>query len=83
MQLVKIGQVILNFDRVNAVRDPGGSGAITVEFASGPHLEVLAHADSLRAWLGANLAATTIPPGSSPDGSPGYVSGPHPSTDPA
>lgn len=65
MKLVEIGRVTINFDQVNYVRDPsaeGGSGAITVVFASGATLEILTHANTLMTWLGANLYDPASPP---------------------
>ncbi|MDB5350785.1 MAG: hypothetical protein JWN86_2032 [Planctomycetota bacterium] len=67
MKLVKLGQIILNFDLATYIRDPGGAGSsapLMVEFGPGQCLEVVAGADVLRAWLAANLTDITPAPAS-------------------
>ncbi len=65
MTLVKIGQMILNFDRVTQVRDLSSAtavGPIVVEFGKGHVVQVHAQAGALKAWLDAHVAVPVAPP---------------------
>ena len=62
MNLVKIGQVVINFEQVRYVRDQGtmGSGApMTIDFGHGQTLDLHAQVDALRTWLAANSTNVT------------------------
>ncbi len=64
MNLVKIGQVVINFEKVRYVRDQGtaGSGApLTIDFGQGQTLDLHAQVDSLRTWLAANSIDVLAP----------------------
>ncbi len=62
MNLVKIGPLTLNLDRVASLRElcsrgPDGAtvaGVIRVQFTDGEHLDIHQGAETLRAWIGAH-----------------------------
>ena len=50
MNLVRIGQVILNLDQVTYIKDMG-MGSLMVEFPGGKCLDLAGQADVFRTWL--------------------------------
>ncbi len=67
MTLVRLGQVIVNFDLVTHVRDMSAPGAATsgpflVEFVRGHSIQVTAAAAPLAAWLAGHLTDLTPSP---------------------
>ena len=63
MTLVRVGNIIFNFDQVTYIKDKG-SGTIMVELVGNKCMDVQAGAATLRAWLNAN--AITPSPASPP-----------------
>ncbi len=69
MTLIRIGQVIINFDQVthiwdHAVKDAAGRaspGPLRIEFRKGDYIDVYSNADSLRSWLTTNSVDLTTP----------------------
>lgn len=61
MTLVRVGNIIFNFDQVTYVKDKG-AGTIMVELVGNKCMDVYVGADALRAWLNANIAATPASP---------------------
>jgi hypothetical protein len=60
MNLIRVGQLTINLDRVACIRDlaipgaPAPSGPVRIEFDQNYYVEVNASADVLRAWLATN-----------------------------
>jgi hypothetical protein len=62
MTLIRIGQLVINLDRVTSIRDlstvdaQGQSvpGPIRLGFVGGETCEIVGGADALRTWLGTN-----------------------------
>lgn len=70
MNLVKIGQVVLNFDQVTYIKDTG-TGSVMVELVGNKCMDVISHADELRTWLASHVATPAIGPGSTANPTPG------------
>jgi hypothetical protein len=60
MNLVRIGQVILNLDQVMYIKD-AGMGSLMVEFPGGKCLDIAGQADILRTWLTSHVTDATTP----------------------
>jgi len=63
MTLVKLGSIVVNFDRVALVRDvsptPGGAKLVRLEFGEEHRIDVSTHAQELLDWIDQNAANTT------------------------
>ncbi len=63
MTLVRVGNIIFNFDHVTYIKDTG-SGTIMVELVGNKCMDVHAGADALRAWLNTSVTTTvSLTPG--------------------
>jgi hypothetical protein len=60
MNLVRIGNVILNLDQVSYITD-AGMGSLMVEFPGGKCLDIAGQADVLRTWLNSHVANPIVP----------------------
>ena len=62
MNLVRIGQVILNLEQVSYIKDMG-MGSLMVEFQGGKCLDIAGQADVLRTWLTTHVTVPVLSPG--------------------
>jgi hypothetical protein len=67
MNLVRIGSIYVNFDRVSMIRnltpDPEDPQTlIRLEFAEGHHVDVTTHASDLLRWVEQRTTEVTDPP---------------------
>lgn len=60
MNLIRVGQLTINLDRVACIRDlaipgaPAPSGPLRIEFDRNHYIEINGSADALRSWLTTN-----------------------------
>ena len=61
MTLVRVGNIIFNFDQVTYIKDKG-SGTVMVELVGNKCMDVHVGADALRTWLNTSVVTILLPP---------------------
>lgn len=66
MTLVRVGNIVFNFDQVTYIKDKG-TGTVMVELVGNKCMDVHVGADALRTWIDAHTATSFPTPGLSPN----------------